>query len=474
MNESQGSLRLGWLDATAVLCALFAYSMLETMIAPALPQFQRAYDASPAQLGLVMASLLLVGAISMPLVGRLGDLYDKRHVLVGTLTVTGIGIVIAACASSITELALGQALQGFAFGIMPVAVGFMNEGFSPRMASFANGLIVGAATLSTAIGLAACGPLIEIGGLQAIYWLPLALIVPSVLCLAVPRGTPRSDMRIAPGGKGSVDWIGSASLACLLALLLVGLGGAASHGWWSLTTIGPIATFAILMPIWIKYERRVDSPIMDTRLLELPGVAEICVIVLSVGFGSAATYVLLPMLLQADPASGRGFGASTSSIGRHMLPLGVAALVVAPLVGIFNRWWGERTVVCLGVLLTTIGAGLPALLYSQSWHLAVSAAVLGAGAGITLTVAMNTVVRAVPPDRAASTFAAVMLIRTFGSMLGSQLCLTVLSTGLRGTAAETASSRFTDAFVLSAAGCLLALVAGSRYPKVPTPGAAHF
>ena len=144
-NENQSSLKLGWTDVGAVLCALFAYSLLETMIAPAMPLFQEVYGASAMELGLVMASLLLVGAVSMPLVGRLGDLYDKRLVLVGTLAITSVGIVMAACSRNITELAIGQALQGFAFGIMPVAVGLMNEGLDPRKAAIANGLIVGVA-----------------------------------------------------------------------------------------------------------------------------------------------------------------------------------------------------------------------------------------------------------------------------------------------------------------------------------------
>ena len=82
-----------------------------------------------------------------------------------------------------------------------------------------------------------------------------------------------------------------------------------------------------------------------------------------------------------------------------------------------------------------------------------------------MTAAINTVVRAVPTNRAASTFAAVMLLRTFGAMLGTQLCMTVLSTGIRSVSTENISAKFTDAFLLAAAGCLLALIAGSRYPK---------
>jgi len=448
-----------------VLCALFSYSMLETMIAPALPAFQQAYGATPAQIGLIMAALLLVGAIAIPLVGRLSDLYNKRHVLVWTLAIASLGIVIAGCAGSIEQLAVGQAFQGVAMGVMPVAVGLMNESFPPRIAAFANGLIVGVMSLSTAIGLLAAGPLIELLGLSAIYWLPLALIVPSIICLARPDAGRQVAPRAISVDADTVDWIGSGSLAILLLALLAGLGGAASSGWLSLATLGPLAAFSLLLPLWVVYERRQASPILDTRLLALPAVAEICLIALSVGFGSAAAYVLLPMLLQTDPATGLGFGASTSTIGLLMLPLGVASLVTAPLVGIFDRWWGARTVVCLGVLLTILGAGLPALFHSQAWHLAVSAAVLGAGVGISLTAAMNTVVRAVHPDRAASTFAAVMLIRTFGGMLGSQVCMTVLTIGLRGAASGSASSRFTDAFALAAGGCALALVAGWRFPR---------
>ncbi|NBS75497.1 MAG: MFS transporter [Betaproteobacteria bacterium] len=469
INENQSGLKLGWPDVGAVLCALFAYSLLETMIAPAMPLFQEVYGASAMELGLVMASLLLVGAVSMPLVGRLGDLYDKKLVLVGTLAITSVGIVIAACSRNITELAIGQALQGFAFGIMPVAVGLMNEGLEPRKAAIANGLIVGVAALSTATGLVISGPLIELGGLQAIYWMPLAMIVSSIAFFMMHKGVSieiKNDPNI---DKSNVDWVGSISLALLLGLLLVGLGGAATKGWTSLGTVGPIIAFLALLPIWIKYEQRVVSPILDTRLLKLRGVREMCLVVVSVGFGSAATYSLLPMILNADPAAGIGFGANTTSIGLHMLPLGLAALVVGPLVDRFNRWWGERAVVCLGALLTSLGAIMPAIFNSQSWQLAFGAGILGAGAGITLTAAINTVVRAVPANRAASTFAAVMLLRTFGAMLGTQLCMTVLSTGIRSVSTENISAKFTDAFLLAAAGCLLALIAGSRYPKsLPT------
>ena len=112
---------------------------------------------------------------------------------------------------------------------------------------------------------------------------------------------------------------------------------------------------------------------------------------------------------------------------------------------------------------------MPAIFNSESWQLAFGAGILGAGAGITLTAAINTVVRSVPANRAASTFAALMLLRTFGAMLGTQLCMTVLSTGIRGVSIENSSAKFTDAFLLAAAGCLLALIAASRYPKsLPT------
>jgi len=94
--------------------------------------------------------------------------------------------------------------------------------------------------------------------------MPLALIVSSIAFFMMHKGVSIEIKNDPNSDNLSVDWGGSISLAILLGLLLVGLGGAATKGWNSLATVGPIITFFALLPVWIKYEQRVVSPILDT------------------------------------------------------------------------------------------------------------------------------------------------------------------------------------------------------------------
>jgi predicted MFS family arabinose efflux permease len=71
----------------ALTAGLFAYSTLETMLSPALPMIQKAIGASTPAIAWVFTGLLLAGAVSTPVIGRLADVRDKRPVLLGVLVV---------------------------------------------------------------------------------------------------------------------------------------------------------------------------------------------------------------------------------------------------------------------------------------------------------------------------------------------------------------------------------------------------
>jgi predicted MFS family arabinose efflux permease len=148
------------LTLVVLALAVFSYSALETMLAPALPLIQQAVGASTPAIAWVFTGVLLSGAVSTPVISRLADTRDKRGVLLGVLIVVCAGTLVAALATSVAVLIVGQLLQGAGLGLVPLGVGIVRDTQPPARMRSANGLIIGVAALSSAVGLLVAGPIV--------------------------------------------------------------------------------------------------------------------------------------------------------------------------------------------------------------------------------------------------------------------------------------------------------------------------
>lgn len=76
--------------------AALAYALMQTMVAPALPEIQRVLHASTTSVTWVLTVYLLTASIATPVLGRLGDILGKQRVLVWVLAMFGVGSLVAA------------------------------------------------------------------------------------------------------------------------------------------------------------------------------------------------------------------------------------------------------------------------------------------------------------------------------------------------------------------------------------------
>ncbi len=73
-----------------------SYALLQSAVAPALPDFQKALGASETQTAWILTSYLLSASVATPIIGRLGDIHGKKRVLVAVLAMLGVGTFISA------------------------------------------------------------------------------------------------------------------------------------------------------------------------------------------------------------------------------------------------------------------------------------------------------------------------------------------------------------------------------------------
>lgn len=95
-------------------------SLMQTLIIPLIPQLPTLLGASPSDATWAITATLLAGAVATPVMGRLGDMYGKRRMLLLSLVLLVAGSAVAALSDTLTPLVVGRALQGLAAGVIPL------------------------------------------------------------------------------------------------------------------------------------------------------------------------------------------------------------------------------------------------------------------------------------------------------------------------------------------------------------------
>src|SRR5439155_14434068 len=111
--------------------AALAYALAQTTLIPAIPDLMHALDTDASGVTWTLTGYLVAAAVFTPLVGRLGDIYGKRRLLVIALGAFAAGSVIAAISSSLWVVVSGRVVQGVGGGIFPLCFAIVRDEF-PR------------------------------------------------------------------------------------------------------------------------------------------------------------------------------------------------------------------------------------------------------------------------------------------------------------------------------------------------------
>src|SRR5438876_5303200 len=118
-----------------------SYALLQSLVAPALPDLQHALHTSASGVSWVLTAYLLSASVATPLIGRLGDMYGKKRLLVIVLALLSAGTLVSAFSTSLTLMLIGRVIQGAAGGIFPLAFGIIRDEFPRDRVAGAVGLM---------------------------------------------------------------------------------------------------------------------------------------------------------------------------------------------------------------------------------------------------------------------------------------------------------------------------------------------
>src|SRR4029078_11975184 len=107
------------------------FALLQSLVAPPLPQIQRDLNTTPPAVAWVLTAYLLSASVLTPIIGRLGDMFGKERTMVASLFALGAGSLLAAVAEGIKRLLLARVIQGGGGAIFPLSFGIIRDEF-PR------------------------------------------------------------------------------------------------------------------------------------------------------------------------------------------------------------------------------------------------------------------------------------------------------------------------------------------------------
>jgi EmrB/QacA subfamily drug resistance transporter len=452
--------------------AVTAFALLQALVIPVLATLQSDLHTSQNAVTWVVTGYLLAASVATPIVGRLGDMYGKKKMLVITLLVLSLGSLIGGLATSVGVLIVARIIQGIGGGVLPLSFGVLRDQFPPEKVGAAVASISTITAVGSAGGTILAGPINDNLGYHWLFWLPL--IACSIMAAVTYAVIPESPLR----SEGRISWLPAILLSGCLVTLLLALSKAPDWGWLSGSVLALEAVAIVLGLAWIYSETKARTPLIDMGMMRLRGVWTNNVVAILIGFCMYSGFAFLPEFIQMAKSTGYGLGASITISGLVLLPSAVCTFAAGQMNRPLSQRFGARSLVISGALISTVGYALLAVWHDSIWKIAFANIFNGAGMGLAFSAMSVLIVEAVPARQTGVASGMNANIRTIGGALGSAIIGSVIASHLSADGVPQEIG-FTIGFAVLAVTCVVAAFAGRLIPstyghqELPTDEPAH-
>lgn len=414
--------RRAWPLIAAMALGGTAYGFAATMVVPSVPSLQRALDLTPATSGWILSAYLVAASVLTGVVGRFGDVYGRRRILVLTLVVFTAGSVLCAAASSFPLLLLGRVVQGCGGAIYPLAYGILSERLPSGRREAALGLMAATMGIGAGVGPVLGGLVSDHASYRWIFVVVAALA--AAAATAVGRVVPAAPR--PTGERARVDMPGAALLAIGVSAPLIAVSQANRWGWAEAPTLALFAVGAVVLPAFVLVERRVETPLISMRTMAHPVVRWTNVI--AILYSVWAFGVIIAITLLGQQESGSGYGLSATVAGLILVPNAVGTLIggaIAARIGVVR---GFRVPLVLGQLVGLVGTVPLVFLFDLVAVAYLVSGVVGLGTGLSLAANTNLIVASVSAGETATATGISTVVRNVGGAVGVQVPIALFAT----------------------------------------------
>ncbi len=416
-NRITGSRR--WWALAAVLITMFFASLDQTVVATAMPVIIG--DLQGFNLyAWVFTAYLIASAVTVPIYGKLSDVYGRKPFYVFGLGLFMVGSALSGLSQSMVQLILFRGLQGIGAGAMlsmPQAT--IGDIFNPRERGRWIGVTTATFGLASIIGPFLGGWITDTLGWRWVFYinLPVAAVAMAGIIYALPR--------VRVGRQVKVDWIGSTLLiAGLIPMLLAFTWAGSQYSWTSPIIIGMFAFSAVALGLFGWAETRAPSPIIPLEFFRVRIFTTATLIGFLLSVGMFGTLLFLPLFIQGV------LGLSAENSGAILTPMLISFMISSLIAGqIMTRTGRYKIVAIVSAAIMSVGFYLLTWLNAESsWvTVVIDMLVVGLGMGGMLPILQVAVQNAFPYRVMGVVSASQQFVRSMGGVIAAPILGSVLT-----------------------------------------------
>jgi EmrB/QacA subfamily drug resistance transporter len=388
----------------------------------------------------VTTAYLLTSTLTVPIAGKLGDLFGRKWFFVGGMVLfvvasmlcglaggiqefSFLGITVPGLTQGMAELIFFRAVQGIGGGLLLAnAFAIVGDVVAPAERGRWQGLFGAVFGVAAVIGPTIGGFITDNIGWQWVFFVnvPIGLVAIPMVILTMP------NIVQARSGSRSIDWLGVFTLVGAVTpfLLALSLGGTKDFPWDSAGIIGMFVLSVVFLGLFLWREAKAAEPIIPLDLFKSRIFSLSIITVTLVGFGMFGAIINLPLFIQGVQ------GQSATNSGNAILPLMFGSIVFSIISGqIVSRTGKYRILAIVGQIIIAFGMFLLSTMAIDipTWKTALYMVVMGIGLGIAQPLYTLIVQNAFPPTRMGVVTSATTFFRSIGGTVGVALFGTIVN-----------------------------------------------
>ena len=465
-------------SAGAVTFGLIGYLFLVEIVSgilqgfyvPLIPDLVEHLGIRDADFNWFEAAQLLVAALSVPILAKLGDMYGHKRILLVSTVLTAGATWWLAFAGDFTSFLVAWSLQAFYTVWLPLEIALIFDrgrrtGTAASATRKAAGFLVVALQSGAIVGALLGGRIFAAFGENVTLTLMVPAVAVTLVFFAILFGVPESQ----PLPGRSLDAVGFGLLSLGLLLITAGLTFLRITGpesWWVYALM--VAGVLVFVP-WARYELRKDDPAIDLRVMRQPNMWPVQLTAALIGISLLGAQAPLATFAGTDREE-VGYGLSLDAtdisylIGAYLVSLIVGALLFP----LLSRLTTPRVALIVAAFAVSIGYALFLPFHDTVVHVFTNMIVAGLGAGALVGALPAAAAAAAPRGQTGIATAMTNTTKTIGGSFASSVFAVLLAVGATQLAGSTASSLFgyLTVFSICAGGALVAAVLLFLVPKL--------
>jgi EmrB/QacA subfamily drug resistance transporter len=416
--------RRRWAITIGVMTGMFIAALEATVVGTAMPTVIASVGGIN-HYSWVFSAYLVTSTVTVPVWGKLSDLYGRRLLYQIGIGVFLLGTLLSGLSSSMTQLIIFRAIQGLGAGaLVPLGMTIIGDTFTLQERARMQAYFSGVWGLSSVIGPVIGGFITDQISWRWVFFVNLPVGVIAAIIIGLSLKEPKVTQ------KPTIDYAGAALLMLAISLLMLGMVESGS----SLTTLfsaenillfgGGVALLALFL--WVEF--RAADPIIPFWLFQNRTVAVSVAAGFLAGIAMFGAISFIPLFAQG------ALGMTATEAGSLLTPLMLSWVSMSVVGGRLLLKIGYRTITIAGFIVLTSGFVILSMFEpgTPRYHLYLDLMLIGAGLGLTMLTLLIAVQQAVERHQLGVATSMNQFSRAIGGAFGVAIMGAVLTAGLAG------------------------------------------